>query len=67
MRHKPGATPMRMLASLGWLLWALPITCAQSGSNDVYTGGVTPSQAGRINPAEPNFVNGGNGGGGGGR
>lgn len=55
---------LRIALSLGWLVFALPITCSQSGG-DVYTGGIEPSPGGRINPFEPNLVNGGNGGGGG--
>jgi hypothetical protein len=56
----------RVAASLLWIMLALPITCAQQASDGLYTGGVTPSTpGGRINPAEPGFVNGGGSGGGG--
>ncbi len=37
---------------------ALPITCSQSGDG-TYAGGIRPSPAGRVNPAEPGFVSGG--------
>jgi hypothetical protein len=58
----------RLLLSLGWLVFALPVTCSDYSSNDLYTGGLTASSpGGRINPAEPWITNGGNGGGGGGR
>jgi hypothetical protein len=55
---------LRIAASLAWTLFALPITCSQSGGgNDLYTGGVTPSgPGGRINPAEPFITNGGGSG-----
>ncbi|MFL5333554.1 MAG: hypothetical protein ACJ8H8_10340 [Geminicoccaceae bacterium] len=53
---------LRIVASLAWTLFALPITCSQSG-NDLYTGGTAPSvPGGRINPAEPFITNGGGGG-----
>ena len=38
------------------MVFALPITCAQP-SDGVYTGGIQPSPAGRVNPEEPGFVN----------
>ncbi|MBV9653321.1 MAG: hypothetical protein JOZ42_02030 [Acetobacteraceae bacterium] len=56
----------RIAAFLALMLPALPITCSQQ-SGDLYTGGLSPSPGGRINPAEPNLVNGGGSGGGGGR
>ena len=46
----------RRLACLGLL--ALPITCSQAGDG-IYTGGVQPSPASRVNPLEPGFTNGG--------
>jgi len=55
---------LKMLTSLGWLLFALPITCSDYSSNDLYTGGLRTSGPGtRINPAEPWITNGGNSGG----
>jgi hypothetical protein len=54
---------LRALASVGWLVFALPITCGDYKGNDLYTGGLAPSgPGGRINPAEPWLTNGGNGG-----
>lgn len=38
------------------LVLALPVTCSQSGDG-IYTGGIQPSPASRVNPAEPGFVN----------
>ena len=35
---------------------ALPISCAQP-SDGVYTGGIQPSPASRVNPADPGFTN----------
>ena len=54
---------MRLMrwATLGALL-ALPITCAQTPTDGVYSGGVQPSPAGRVNPAEPGFASGGGAG-----
>jgi hypothetical protein len=43
---------------LGSALFALPITCSQGGDG-LYTGGVQPSPAGRVNPFEPGFTQGG--------
>lgn len=54
----------RIATSMGWLILALPITCSQT-SGDLYTGGIQPSPGGRINPAEPYLVNGGDSNGGG--
>ena len=54
---------LRIAAGIGWLVLALPITCSDFSSNDLYTGGLTPSTpGGRINPAEPWITNGGGGG-----
>ncbi len=36
--------------------FALPVTCAQPGDG-LYTGGIQPSPASRVNPAEPGFTN----------
>ena len=44
-------TRLRALLALGLLTFALPITCSQSGGG-LYTGGVQPSPAGRLNPFE---------------
>ena len=35
---------------------ALPISCGQP-SDGIYTGGIQPSPASRVNPEEPGFVN----------
>ena len=42
---------LKIVASLGWLIFALPITCADYTGNDLYTGGVTPSGSRR--PDQP--------------
>ncbi len=44
---------------LAGVAFALPVSCGQP-SDGVYSGGVQPSPAGRVNPEEPGFVNGGN-------
>ena len=49
---------VRNAAMLAGVALALPISCGQSGDG-IYTGGVQPSPASRVNPAEPGFVNGG--------
>ena len=49
---------VRRAAVLALLAFALPVTCSQSGDG-TYTGGIQPSPASRVNPAEPGFVNGG--------
>ena len=49
----------RTALTLGAVALALPISCSQSGSADgVYTGGIQPSPAGRVNPITPRFANG---------
>ena len=40
------------------VVFALPITCARPGDG-VYSGGIEPSPAGRVNPEEPGFAGGG--------
>ena len=42
---------------LAGIVFALPISCGQA-SDGVYTGGIQPSPAGRVNPADPGFTNG---------
>lgn len=49
-------TTIRRAALLTVTALALPITCAQPGDG-TYTGGIQPSPAGRVNPAEPGFAN----------
>ncbi len=49
------------IATLGWVAFALPINCSQGSGDGLYTGGVQPSPAGRINPSEPGFAQGGGG------
>ena len=48
----------RRCALMAVVALALPITCSQSGDG-LYSAGVKPSPAGRINPADPGFANGG--------
>ncbi len=43
---------------LAGVAFALPISCG-APSDGIYTGGVQPSPASRVNPEEPGFVNGG--------
>ncbi len=50
---------VRNAAVLAGLAFALPISCGQP-SDGVYTGGIQPSPAGRVNPANPGFTNDGN-------
>ena len=50
---------LRRAAVLAGVAVALPITCARPGDG-IYNAGVQPSPAGRVNPAEPGFVNDGN-------
>lgn len=49
-------TYVRVVAMLGSLTFALPISCG-APSDGLYTGGIQPSPAGRVNPAEPGFAN----------
>ena len=49
----------RNAAMLAGLAFALPVSCGQR-SDGVYTGGIQPSPASRVNPAEPGFTNDGN-------
>jgi hypothetical protein len=50
---------MRLIRIWGAIgLLALPVTCA--GPRDgIYSGGIQPSPASRVNPAEPGIPNGG--------
>ncbi len=41
---------------LAGVAFALPITCFQPGDG-LYTGGIEPSPASRVNPFEPGFAN----------
>ena len=52
---------IRRAALLAAMSLALPVTCSQSGDG-TFAGGIQPSPAGRVNPAEPGFANGGGGG-----
>lgn len=47
---------LRNAAMLAGVALALPISCGQA-SDGVYTGGIQPSPASRVNPAEPGFTN----------
>lgn len=47
----------RAALMLGAVVLALPISCSQSGST-LYSGGIEPSPASRINPFEPGIPNG---------
>ena len=49
----------RNAAVLAGVVLALPISCGQR-SDGVYTGGIQPSPASRVNPADPGFTNDGN-------
>ena len=49
----------RSAAVLAGLTFALPISCGQR-SDGVYTGGIEPSPASRVNPVIPGFTNDGN-------
>lgn len=51
-------THFRRAMLLSAFALALPVTCSQSGDG-TYGGGIQPSPAGRVNPAEPGFVSGG--------
>lgn len=47
---------LRNTALLAGMAFALPITCSQPGDG-IYSGGIQPSPASRVNPAEPGFTN----------
>lgn len=47
---------VRNAAMLAGVALALPISCGQP-SDGLYTGGIQPSPASRVNPAEPGFAN----------
>jgi len=47
---------VRNAALLAGAAFALPITCARPGDG-IYSGGIEPSPASRVNPAEPGFTN----------
>ena len=47
---------VRNAAMLAGLAFALPVSCGQP-SDGIYTGGIQPSPASRVNPAEPGFTN----------
>ena len=47
---------VRNAALLAGVTFALPITCARPGDG-IYSGGIEPSPASRVNPAEPGFTN----------
>ncbi len=47
---------VRNAAMLAGVAFALPISCGQA-SDGVYTGGIQPSPASRVNLAEPGFTN----------
>lgn len=46
----------RNVAVLAGVALALPISCGQRGDG-VYTGGIQPSPASRVNPMVPGFTN----------
>ena len=52
---------VRNAAMLAGVALALPISCSTQATDGVYTGGIQPSPASRVNPKEPGFVNGGHG------
>lgn len=47
---------VRNAVFLAGVAFALPITCSQP-SDGLYTGGIEPSPASRVNPFEPGFAN----------
>ena len=47
---------VRSAALLAGVALALPISCNSQATDGVYTGGVQPSPATRVNPEEPVFV-----------
>jgi hypothetical protein len=47
---------IRNMALLAGMAFALPVTCSQPGDG-IYSGGIQPSPAGRVNPTEPGFTN----------
>ncbi len=49
---------VRSFALLAGIAFALPISCNRQPTDGVYTGGIQPSPASRVNPEEPGFVNG---------
>ena len=49
---------VRSAALLAGVALALPISCNRQATDGVYTGGIQPSPASRVNPEEPGFVNG---------
>ena len=49
---------VRSAALLAGITVALPISCGKQATDGVYTGGIQPSPAGRVNPEEPGFANG---------
>jgi hypothetical protein len=49
---------VRSFALLIGIAFALPISCNRQATDGVYTGGIQPSPASRVNPEEPGFVNG---------
>ena len=55
-RHDRARRAIRSAALLAGVAFALPISCG-APSDGVYTGGIQPSPASRVNPAEPGFVN----------
>ena len=59
MMRKAIKRAARNAAVLAGVALALPISCGQH-SDGVYTGGIQPSPASRINPMDPGFTNGGN-------
>ena len=49
---------VRNAAVLAGVALALPISCNSRATDGIYTGGIQPSPASRVNPEEPGFVNG---------
>ena len=45
---------LRQAALMAGVALALPVSCAQP-SDGLYSGGIEPSPAGRVNPLEPGF------------
>ncbi len=47
---------LRGTVLLAGVAFALPVTCSQPGDG-IYSGGIEPSPASRVNPSEPGFIN----------
>ena len=48
---------VRNAAMLAGVALALPVSCSRQPTDGVFTGGIQPSPASRVNPEIPGFVN----------